>query len=133
MTLALALAFETLQMVGLALAGALTHEVGHFVLAKLFGGGPFFSEYWHGIIPSQTDFRSPIAMSDWQVRITGGFVYLFLPVAAIGLWFHSIPLILYGAGGGLTISPTDLNAGWHPQTWKKLTAGEEITRADFGN
>lgn len=123
-------AWELAWTVGLILLGGLVHEFGHYFLSRLFGGDPFFSQFSYGI-PTQVDFNSPEAMSDRQVRIAGGFPYAFWPLAVLALWFHWIPVILFAFGAGATISASDLNAAHHPTTWKKLTAGEAVTREDW--
>ncbi|WP_251342812.1 hypothetical protein [Haloplanus halophilus] len=119
------------RWIGWILLGGIVHELWHFVFGKIFGGGTFYSRYTFGLYPTQVDFKTPKAMTDWQVRVTGivGMIF-WIPLFA-GLWLHIPWLILLGMGGGLTISASDMNAIHHPEAWKKLTADESVTLADF--
>lgn len=114
----------------LVVLGALCHEMGHWAIGRAFGGETFISQYYYGI-PSQTDFSSPRNMTDLQVRITGGWPVVFLPLLFAGFWLHSFPLITFAAGAALTISALDMNAIHHPEFWKKMTAGETIHPEDY--
>jgi hypothetical protein len=116
--------------IAFAALGFLTHEFGHLLLGTLFGGDPFFDQYTLAAIPTRTDFKSPRAMAGWQIRLTGGFVYIFPVLAGLGLLLGWPGLIFFGLGG-CGISASDLIATYHPEAWKKLTAGEPVTRGDF--
>lgn len=113
-----------------AILGALVHETGHYLLGWIFGGNPSIGEYHFGI-PSRVDFDTPMNMENWQVKLMGGWPYIFFPLLIIGAWFHIKWLVIFGAAGGLSISATDLNAVRHPEVWKKLTAGEPVHPANY--
>jgi len=117
-------------LIALVLLGALVHEYGHLLLGKLFGGEPHIDQYALGIFPSRTNYKSPKKMSNLQVRVVGGFVCIFPILAGIGLRYQVPPLVAFGLGGS-AISATDLNAAYHPEVWKKLTAGETVSAEDW--
>lgn len=110
--------------------GFLAHESGHYILGRLAGGSPYVSQFQYGF-PSQIHYNSPYEMSDWQVRLAGGYVYVYLIIAGIGLWTHWKLLAAFGIAGGITISASDLNAAHHPKAWKRLTAGETVSEEDW--
>lgn len=114
----------------LAVLGAIAHEAGHYVLGLTFGGKPSIAEYSFGI-PTMIDFETPREMEDWQVRIVGGFPYVFLVLLFIGAWYRIEWLVFFAGAGGISISPSDLNAAWHPEFWKKLTARETLHPEDY--
>lgn len=111
--------------------GALVHEGTHYFFGWIFGASPTISRYQFGLLPTQVDFDSPDNLGNWETRITGGSVFLFIPLALAGAMIHWWPLLAFGIGG-IGISWTDLLAGFHPREWRKFTAGEEISRDDFG-
>lgn len=120
----------TVFLIALVLLGALGHELGHLVLGQLFGGGTYFDQ-WTLIIPSRVNFRTPYEMTDWQVRVAGGWPYIFLLLLIAAAWHRLEYLLFFSAGGGLVISPSDLNAAHNPRLWKKMTAGETIHPKDY--
>lgn len=111
------------------LLGLILHEGGHLVFGFLFGGDPSFSDYFFKI-PRQTDFENPQALNNIQVRILGGFVYVFPIIALYGAFNHSLSLMALGVGGS-GISWTDLLACWHPDKWKDFTDYEPLHRSQF--
>jgi hypothetical protein len=120
---------QTIWWVALVILGANLHEFCHLVWGWLFNGDPFISNRTLVVI-TEIDYNSPEAMKDWQARVTGGFVFVFLIMTLVGFWFHWWDLIWFGLGGSM-VSETDLMATRYPKTWKKFTKGEEITREDF--
>ena len=124
---------ELLQQIGIAVVGSLigliAHELVHYLFGRLFGGSPFVSEQTF-YIPYEIDFETPHQMTDRQVRITGGGVVVFPIFLLLGVSMGLLPLIAFGLGGS-AISMYDLLAGYHPQQWKRFTAGEPISRSDF--
>lgn len=121
---------RTVVWLAVATSGFIAHEVGHFLFGYIFRGGPYISQYTFGI-PTRVSYEHPYSMADWQVRITGGYVYLFLLIAGVGLWFHWELVGLFGIAAGITISPSDLNAAHFPAVWKQLTAGESVDPEDW--
>jgi len=113
-----------------AIAAIYAHELGHYVLGYIFGGSPKFRK-WQLIWPTQVDFDTPEEMSDLGVKITGGYVFFYLFVMVVGAWFHSIPVIVFGAAAGVSVSPQDLNALHYTDVWRDLTAGRSVTREDY--
>lgn len=130
------LAFWSTQLVllvkyiGIVLLGALLHELGHFVIGWLSGGGVYIDQ-WSLIIPSRVNFRAPHAMSNLQVRLVGGWPYVFFPIIIYSAWHQMEYLLLFAVGGGFSISASDLNAVLHPEFWKRMTAGETIRPEDY--
>lgn len=122
--------FRLAELLLYLILGALAHEGGHYFFGKVFGAEPFRSRRFL-ILPTQTDFASPMAMSERQVQVMGGFVILFIPLSLAGAYLHFWELMAFGVGG-IGISWTDLLAAYHPDEWRKFTAGEEISRDDFG-
>jgi hypothetical protein len=114
----------------LVVLGSISHEMGHWVLGKIFGGGAHIDE-WHLCIPSRTNFNTPKEMSDFHTRLVGGWPYIFVPITFVGLWIHNIPLFIFGLSGALPISASDLTAAQYPDVWKKLTAGESVSEEDY--
>lgn len=118
------------------LAGAVAHELCHYLLGWLFGGRPFFSQRTFGV-PTQVDFESPDAMSDRQTQLMGGIVVVFPVAFAFFLGYMAatnspkfvLPLFFLAGGGG--VSWTDLFALRHPEYWRRFTKGESISRSDF--
>jgi hypothetical protein len=125
--------FELLEQIGILIVGGLVgliaHESIHYGFGRLFGGSPFVSKRTF-YIPEQIDFETPRQMTDRQVRIAGGGVVVFPILLIVGVWAGSLPAIAVGAGGS-GISMYDTLAGYHPQQWKRFTAGEPISRSDF--
>jgi hypothetical protein len=107
----------------------MVHESGHLILGRIFGGGTAIGEYFYGL-PSKTVFRSPQNMTNWQVRLTGGFVLIFPLILFFGAYFRVGYLIFFAAGGS-AISHTDLIATYSPEAWRKLASGGEITAEDL--
>lgn len=114
----------------LAILGAIAHESGHYVLGWTFGGKPSIGEYHFGI-PSKIDFATPKQMENWQVRLVGGWPYVFLVLLFVGAWYRIEWLVFFAGAGGISISPSDLNAAWHPEFWQKLTARETLHPEDY--
>lgn len=127
----MALIFDIVTIAGFVILGAIAHEGAHYVFGWVFGARPYPSRFFLRVLPTQIDYKSPKAMGDWQTRITGGVVIVFVPFAVAGSYLHWWELLAFGIGG-IGISWTDLLAGFHPEEWRKFTAGEEIKRDDFG-
>lgn len=124
---------ELFEQIGIlvvgGLVGLIAHESVHYGCGRLFGGTPFVSKQTF-YIPEQIDFETPRQMTDRQVRIAGGGVVVFPILLLVGVWIGSIPVIAVGAGGS-GISMYDTLAAYHPQQWKRFTAGESISRGDL--
>lgn len=122
--------FRVVTWLGAFLLGVLLHEAGHYAIGWLSGGDPFVAQFSYGF-PSLIDFQEPHSMADWQVRILGGHIYIYWIVAVVGLWFHWPILAWFGIGGGSIISFSDLNAAEYPDVWKRITAGDSVTKEDW--
>lgn len=114
----------------LTVLGYIVHEGGHIFLGWICGGDPHIGEYRFGI-PSYTTINEPRSMANWQVRITGGFPILLLILCGIGIYIQNPILLLFGLGGGISISALDMVAVYHPEAWKQLASGESVTLDDF--
>lgn len=122
---------QILWVVILVPLGALTHEVGHWVFGKLFGGDPYFAQWMFHVFPTQTMFRSPEEMTNLEVRIMGGVVFAFLPLAAVALWHQAELLAYFSLGGAGVISTSDMIAARAPKAWKKFAAEESVEWNDI--
>lgn len=132
----LELALFTVLAFPAILAGALAHELCHYLLGWLFGGQPSFSQRTFGI-PTRVDFERPDAMTDSQIQLMGGIVVVF-PVAFAFLLGYTtatdsqrFALPLFFLAGGSGVSWTDLFALRHPDYWRRFTKGEPLSRSDF--
>ncbi|WP_253736519.1 hypothetical protein [Halohasta salina] len=121
---------ESLLPLVAAILGALCHEYGHWLLGRIFGGDAYFDQYKH-FMPSRTAFHSPKNLSESQVRLIGGWPYIFVPIAVYGLWEQHLLIAIFGLAAVAIISPSDLLAAWHPQQWIKLASGETVSGNDF--
>lgn len=117
-------------------AGAVTHELCHYLLGWLFGGRPFFAQRTFGV-PTRVDFERPDALTDIQTQLMGGIVIVFPVAFAFFLGYMAATnspkfiLPLFFLVGGMGVSWLDLFALKHPGHWKRFTKGESITRSDF--
>ena len=120
---------ELVLLLGLYAAGLFAHELVHFAFGRLFGGNTFFSRYWLRI-PTPVDFRTPFEMTDRQVQITAGGVFIFPCIALLGAYLGSLPIFVFAAGG-IGVSMTDMMGFQKPSMWKDFTAGKPVKREDF--
>ena len=109
--------------------GAYTHEFGHYLFARFFGGNPKISKWYFSLVPAQVSLEMS-DMKQWQVRITSGFMFVFIPIAMAALW-HQILWLAAFSIGTLAISPRDYIGLIHPEVLIKMGKEEPVTQNDF--
>lgn len=120
--------------------GLVSHEILHWITGYMSRGDPSFTN-WRLKMPGAVDFGSPHSMSNRQVRLVGGVVFIF-PVFLILFALlttpsdiRNNPVLMGGLAflfGGSVISETDIIAVRSPEAWKKLASGEAIDLGDLG-
>lgn len=119
-----------LEIIVFGIIGVLIHEVMHLFFGLIFGGKPYITSYYLKLIPEEIDFKRPNNLSNWQIRITGGCVYIFPLILIFGALMQWAALLGFGLGGS-ALSWQDLLASKEPAAWRRFTRGESINKQDF--